>query len=215
MSLPSASYVVFSGNIGTGKTTLAHLVAQRYGLVSAPETVERLSFVNDFFADMPGWAFRHQLDFLLLKAEQERWISKIKTGVCQDRSFDECFNVFASQFYADGWISPREWLLLERLRSLITEDARTPDLIVFLSAPLEVLLERIVRRGRKYELDILPEWLRRLDILYEKWLPKQTVPVLHIDTGQHDLLADNQREIVFNLIDGAIAETYHTGRRNV
>ncbi len=206
MNVAPFPYVVFSGNVGVGKTTVARLFAERKGFECATEPVERLTFVNEFFADMPRWSFHHQLDFLSLKADQERAILLGSHATCQDRSLDECFGVFTRLFYEQGWISEKEWVVLTRLYRLLADNAPRPDLLVFLTAPLNVLMERIARRSRSHEKTVKVEWLKQLDAAYARWIAEIDVPVVHIDTGACDVVASQMhRNGAIDLISDSVA----------
>lgn len=206
MTCNAPRYVLFSGNVGAGKSTLARLFSERVGFTCVEESVDRLIFVNEFFNNMPRWAFHHQADFLLLKGEQERWIMQSNdSGICQDRSLDECFEVFTRQFHEDGWISAQEWLFLTRLRELVSEGIRSPDLCVFVTAPVPVLLKRIFRRARKHEANVAAAWLERLEDSYERWIAQLKVPVIHIDTGKHDIVDHiEHREAILESLTSAL-----------
>ncbi|TWB86772.1 deoxyadenosine/deoxycytidine kinase [Bradyrhizobium macuxiense] len=198
-------YVQFCGNIGAGKSTLARLFAGHAGFDYVPEPVLDLTFVDDFYLDMPRWSFHHQMEFLLLNAQQERLIASSSRGVCQDRSLAECVFVFAAQCRSHGWISDREWRLLTMAYKLMESAIRRPDLRVLVSAPIPTLMTRIVSRGRPHEANMSVSWLTALDQSYASWISAGSVATLTIDAERFDF-ANNRKDQaeVISLIENAL-----------
>lgn len=184
-------YIAFCGNLGAGKSTLARLWAETHECDVYLEPVEQLLFVNDFFADMGRWAFHHQLDFLIHKGTEARRIAMATRPVNQDRWLGECLEVFSRKFCEDGQMTTRELTLLERLAAGLSLGCRKPDLLVYVHAPVDLLHERVLRRGRLHEAQVTREWLADIEHRYERWIASLTeVPVLRIDSSRADWIHD-------------------------
>lgn len=198
-------FIVFSGNIATGKSTLGRIVSERLSFEFVAEPVPDLLFLDEFFADMPRWAFLHQLDFNVLKAAQEQRIMSRTRGVCADRSLDECVHVFGRHCYEAGWISAKEWQLMCRAYAVASAGLCKPDLIVHLTADIPILVKRIKERRRPHEVRLDVGWLRAIAALYATWISQVEVPALTIDTGIWDFVACPQHvEDVVQLISNRI-----------
>lgn len=188
-------YTAFCGNLGAGKSTLLRLWAETHECDLYLEPVENLLFVADFFADMSRWAFHHQLDFLIHKGTEARQIAMAARPVNQDRWLIDCFEIFTRKFSEDGQMTIRELTLLERLSNAFNLGCRTPDLLVFVHAPVDLLHSRVLNRGRVHEAHVTREWLADIECRYERWIASLAeVPVLRIDSSCADWIRDTDAQ---------------------
>jgi deoxyadenosine/deoxycytidine kinase len=179
-----------------------NLWAQSHDYELWTEPVERLLFVEDFFADMRRWAFHHQLDFLLVKGLEARRIAAAARPVCQDRWLVECFEIFARKFHEDGLMSEREFALLQRACEALNAGCRAPHLLVYVHTSVPELHARVRARGRPHEADVTVEWITDLCERYERWLSTLRIPVLRIDSGICDWRHDGPcRAEILHLIE--------------
>ncbi len=164
--------IVVVGNTGVGKTTLVKSLCSQgnfaTGLEGHAERPFQLHFKND-----RRYALANQLDYLLLRAEQEHTIrNERRTGI-QDGGLDMDFQVFTRLFLQKGYLSFEEFSLCERLVTQIRRTQPPPELIIWLQAPLEVVAARYAHRCRPLEIAekadlsasqrLLEEWLHRLE----------------------------------------------------
>jgi deoxyadenosine/deoxycytidine kinase len=193
--------ILISGNLGTGKSTLASGLANRLGWLVMEEPVSDNPYLALFYERMDLWAFHLQLYFLGVRAEQHRAASVSPASVILDRSLDEDANVFAPVLQELGYIHMRDYLTYRRLFALLDGHCQIPDLILFLRAPTDVLLDRIRRRGLPFDQHISSKYLDIIQKFYDRWLSSVTVPVMTIDSARVDFSSDPSaiEEIVSSL----------------
>ncbi len=199
--------VIVAGNIGAGKTSLAERLSERMGWKCAFESVSDNPYLADFYKDMRQWAFHLQIFFLGHRANQYLKMANDPQSVIFDRTIyeDEC--IFARALYHMGNVEERDYLSYRRVFDLITSQLPTPDLLIYLKAPVQVLMERIRSRARSIETGISEEYMSLLDSFYEDWLKTFDVcPVLTIRSDDLDFVHKPQHlEIVVQRIQDRLA----------
>lgn len=179
--------VIVAGNIGAGKTSLTERIGGRLGWESAYESVVDNPYLPDFYADMHAWSFHLQIYFLGHRAEQYIDVANNSQSVILDRSIYEDAYIFARALHHMGNISERDYLAYGRVFDLVVKSLPSPDLLIYLQAPVSVLMERIRRRGRDIETGITGDYLELLESFYEDWMRSFDVcPVLTIRTDDLD-----------------------------
>lgn len=179
--------VVVAGNIGAGKTSLTERIGARLGWRTAYESVADNPYLSDFYADMRAWAFHLQIFFLGHRAEQYLEAARDARSAILDRSIYEDFHIFARALHHMGNVAERDYLAYRRLFDLVVNGLPRPGLLIYLKAPVEVLMERIRRRARNIETGITIEYLSLLDSFYDEWLASfDLCPVLTIRTDDLD-----------------------------
>ncbi|PWH19607.1 MAG: deoxynucleoside kinase [Anaerolineae bacterium] len=179
--------VVVAGNIGTGKTSLAERIGARLGWHTAFESVADNPYLADFYADMRAWAFHLQVFFLGHRAQQYLQMMQLPQSVIIDRSIYEDAHIFARALYQMGNLSERDYQSYRTVFDLIVNQLPPPDLLIYLQAPVEVLMNRIRQRGRNMESGITADYLRLLESFYDDWMQTfDACPVLTIRTDDLD-----------------------------
>ena len=186
-----------AGMVGVGKSTLTRALAARFGLQLAPESVDAdnpwlARFYEDGADSMRRWALHLQLHFLATRFESMRHVRAAGGGWILDRTWYEDAEVFARGHYEERLLSATEWELYQRLYGELLHSpvARPPRLLIYLHAPLDVIVERIARRGRPLEKDTGPAYWAALHRRYERWIAGfRRCPVLSIDVREYDLQA--------------------------
>ena len=185
--------VVVAGNIGTGKTSLTERIGARLGWRSEYESVADNPYLPDFYADMRAWAFHLQIYFLGHRAEQYLEAARDPRSAILDRSIYEDAYIFARALLHMGNMAERDYLAYRRLFDLVMGSLPSPNLLVYLKCPVEVLMERIRRRARNIETGISTDYLSRLDSFYDEWLQGYDLsPVLTIRTDDLDYVHQPQ-----------------------
>ena len=179
--------VVVAGNIGVGKTSLTERIGARLGWWTGYESVADNPYLSDFYSDMHAWAFHLQIFFLGHRAEQYLEASRDARSAILDRSIYEDFHIFARALHHMGNVAERDYMAYRRLFELVVESLPRPGLLIYLKAPVEVLMERIRARARNMETGITTEYLSLLDAFYDEWLGAfDQCPVLTIRTDNLD-----------------------------
>ncbi len=179
--------VVVAGNIGVGKTSLTERMGDRLGWCTDFESVADNPYLSDFYADMRTWSFHLQIFFLGHRAEQYLNIAQDARSAILDRSIYEDAYIFARALHHLDNLSERDYLAYNRLFGLVVESLPRPDLLIYLKAPVEILMKRIRRRARDMETGITAEYLTLLDSFYDEWLNSfDLCPVLTIRTDDLD-----------------------------
>ncbi len=196
-------YLAIAGNIGSGKSSLTGLVADRYNLVPVYEAVDENPYLEDFYRQMDLYAFHSQIYFLGRRLKQH--LSQVNPGkhIVQDRTVYEDAAVFATNLHRQRVMSDRDFNSYWHLYEAVTKALRPPDLLVYLKTGLPRLRKQIAQRGRGYEESITDEYLLQLGDLYDEWIggfSDSRVLVLHTDDIDfvHDA-AD--RAAVFDLLE--------------
>lgn len=174
-------FVAVAGNIGVGKSTLVGLLAERMQWTPFFEPQEQNPYLSDFYQDMQEWSFQSQIFFLSRRLRAHRDISDHPGPAVQDRSVYEDAEIFAYNLFLERNMSDRDYRTYRDLYEILTRFLPPPDLVVYLRASVDTLLSRISMRGRDYEKGIRPDYLTRLNELYEEWTEGFTLcPVLTV-----------------------------------
>lgn len=182
-------FLAVAGNIGVGKSSLTALLSERLGWEPFYEAVAENPYLADFYQDMRQWSFHSQIFFLARRLRHHRQLLDRPGSVVQDRSVYEDAEVFARNLYLQGDMLPRDYRTYCELYEVLTTFLPAPDLIVYLRASVPTLMRRIALRGRDFERGISPEYLARLNQLYEEWISHLTLcPVLVVPADDLDFV---------------------------
>ena len=178
-----------AGNIASGKTSLTERLGARLGWQTAYESVADNPYLADFYEDMGQWSFHLQVFFLGHRAEQHLELARHARSAIADRSIYEDAHIFARALYHMGNLSERDYQAYRQVYDMVVANLPRPDLLLYLKAPVPVLLERIGARGRAIEHGITAEYLSLLETFYAEWLQSfDLCPVLTIRTDDLDFV---------------------------
>jgi deoxyadenosine/deoxycytidine kinase len=181
--------IVVAGNIGAGKTSLTERIGARLGWLTAFESVADNPYLADFYADMLSWSFHLQVFFLGHRAQQYLDLASHPQSAILDRSIYEDAYIFARALHHLNNLSERDYLAYRHVFDLVVGNLPPPDLLIYLKAPVEVLMQRIHNRGRAIESGITTEYLVLLESFYEDWMRSFDIcPVLTIHTDDLDFV---------------------------
>ncbi len=193
-------YVAIAGNIGVGKTTLTRMLSERLEWKAYYEKVIDNPYLSDFYKDMKRWSFHLQVFFLSHRFRSQKEITEWPDSCIQDRSIYEDVEIFAYTLHKNGNMSDRDYQNYQDLFSIMVSYLRKPDLIIYLKASVDHLLEHIRKRGRDYEQSIDPAYLAQLNDAYDAWIEradKESFKILTFDMNNRDF---EHNEDDFNLI---------------
>lgn len=183
----SKYFIAIAGNIGAGKSTLTAKLADLFGWEPFYEANTENPYLADFYTDMQRWSFHSQVFFLGKRLEHHRQLLDHPGSVVQDRTVYEDAEIFARNLYEQGQMSERDYDAYRRLYQAISAFLPPPDLIIYLQASTETLMQHITQRGRDYERQIDPDYIARLNDLYNRWIDRWTAcPVLRIHMDDVD-----------------------------
>lgn len=163
-------FVLVSGNIGAGKTSLTQKLGERLGWETAYESVDDNPYLADFYADMRSWAFYLQVFFLGHRAKQHMALARSEASAMIDRSIYEDAEIFARAALELGTVDERDFATYRQVFDLVVSLLPTPDLLIYLKASVPVLMGRIQDRGRDMEGGVNAEYLALLEKYYEEWM---------------------------------------------
>ena len=178
-------YIVVEGPIGVGKTTLTKALTKRFGGRTIFEVVEENPFLADFYTNRDKFAFQTQLFFLLSRFRQQ-----------EDLAQQDLFaRVTVSDYlFAKDWIFAQltlqgaEMALYDRVFDALGPRVPKPDLVIYLQARMDVLLERIKHRGRPFERNFDKAYLKGLAEAYNAFFfHYDETPLLVVDTSELNL----------------------------
>ena len=192
-------FVVVEGPIGVGKTTLAKRLANSLGSDVLLEAAEENPFLEKFYENPKNAALPTQLYFLMQRTRQLKMLR-------QNDMFNPVrvadFLIQKDRLFAEVTLDSDELDLYEQVYSSLTLDVRRPDLVVYLQAPVEVLLERINRRGIRHEKRIDAGYLARLCDAYVRFFYQyHEAPLLIVNAADIDFAHnDDEYELLLQQV---------------
>lgn len=183
-------YIAFEGVIGVGKTTLARLLQPAFDAQVLLEEFEENPFLAKFYEDRARYAFQTQIFFLLSRYDQQRY--KVPQVLRQEQSLLADYTFDKDALFARINLIGDELDTYDRLHLALAEKIPVPDLVVYLRADTEVLMQRIALRDRAYERNMERGYIQELNEVYEHFYTAQRwrSPVLAIDTNELDYVRD-------------------------
>ena len=192
MDLEKCRYIVVEGPIGSGKTSLARVLAQHVDGEELFERPEDNPFLERFYADMARYALATQLTFLFQRVDQ-------LAGVGQFDMFRRAtvadFMLDKDPLFARLNLSDAEYILYEKVYSHLRPQAPTPDLVVYLQAPVDTLVDRVHRRGVDFERKISAAYLGRLADAYSRFFYVYDAAPLLIVNSERLNFVDNHDHV--------------------
>ncbi len=189
-------HIAISGNIGSGKTTLAEKLCKHYGWIPLYESVDHNPYLRDFYEDMTRWAFHLQIYFLNSRFKQVNQIRQNVRTTVQDRTIYEDAYIFATNLHQSGHISDRDFQSYQDIFNSMINFVQPPDLLIYLKADIPKLVQQIEKRGRDFEYSMRLDYLRKLNEHYENWIGNYNL-------GKLLILDVNKLDFVENIDDFA------------
>jgi len=197
-------YIVVEGPIGVGKSSLTKKLARSFGADSVMEKAEANPFLERFYKDPKGAALPVQLFFLFQRAKQ---VQQMRQGDMFEPVRVSDFILDKDRIFARLNLDDDEYWLYEQIYQQLSIDAPVPDLVVYLQAPVDVLLNRVEKRGIGYEQLIQREYLDNLSKAYTNFFHSyDRSPLLVVNTQNINPIAN---EADYQLLLDKIKTTTH------
>lgn len=201
------NFITIEGNIGAGKTTLAHLLAKHFNARLILEEFADNPFLSKFYEDPKQYAFPLELFFMAERFKQLKELLQQKdlfqTTTISDYLFTKCL------LFAKVNLPEDEYRLYQRLFDIIHQQLIQPELLIYLHAPVKKLQENIRRRNRPYEQHIPNEYLFNIQETYTHYIKQHGIKTLFIDASNADFLSNDKH---LNVVLDALEKDYDDGQ---
>lgn len=184
-------FIAVEGPIGVGKTSLTEALAKEFDYVALHEIVDENPFLNKFYENIEEWSFQTEMFFLCNRYKQLGDIQK--HTLSENRPVVADYHIFKNLIFAKRTLQEEEYEKYAEIYRILTRDVPMPNIIVYLTASLEKLQERIELRGRTFEQQIDPNYLVQLAEDYAQFMEDfervhPEVPVLRFDGDAFDFV---------------------------
>ncbi|MGN1254845.1 MAG: deoxynucleoside kinase [Prevotella sp.] len=208
-------HIAIAGNIGSGKTTLTKLLANRYGWTPRFEPVDNNPYLEDFYNDMNRWSFNLQIYFLNKRFKEVVEISQSNDTIIQDRTIYEDACIFAPNLHDQGYMSDRDFETYSDLFNLMMSLVKKPQLMIYIRSSIPTLVRHIEKRGRDYEKSIRIDYLTGLQKRYDNWMSSYDGEVITID-GDKIHFEESKEDFrkITDMIDASLYGLFPIGSNN-
>ncbi len=202
------NYVTIEGNIGAGKTTLAHLLSKHFNARLVLEEFADNPFLPKFYENPHQYAFPLELFFMAERYKQLKELLQTKdlfqNITISDYLFTKCL-LFAKVNLAD-----EEFRLYQKLFDIINPQIIQPDIVIYLHTPVNRLQENIKKRNRPYELGIPNDYLFSLQETYTQYIRQHNIKTIFVDASNADFLGDEEHlKAIINALDKDYPQGQH------
>lgn len=204
------NFITIEGNIGAGKTTLAHMLSKYYNARLILEEFADNPFLPKFYENPGQYAFPLELFFLAERFKQLKELLQQKDMFQQltisDYLFTKCL------LFAKVTLPEDEFRLYQRLFEIIHQQLIQPDLLIYLHAPVSKLQANIKKRNRSYEQKIPDEYLFNIQETYTHYIKQHNIKTLFVDASSADFLGNEKH--LKTIID-ALDQDYQDGQHYI
>jgi deoxyadenosine/deoxycytidine kinase len=201
------NFVTIEGNIGAGKTTLAHLLSNHYNARLILEEFAENPFLPKFYESPAQYAFPLELFFMAERYKQLKELLQTKDMFQQvtisDYLFTKCL------LFAKVNLPDEEFRLYQKLFDIINPQIVQPDILIYLHTPVNKLKENIKKRNRQYEQSIPNDYLFSLQETYTQYIKQHHIKTLFVDASNADFLGNEQH---MKVITDALDKEYENGQ---
>jgi deoxyguanosine kinase len=201
------NFITIEGNIGAGKTTLAHLLAKKYDARLILEAFADNPFLSKFYENPSQYAFPLELFFMAERYKQLKELVQTRdlfnTITVSDYLFTKCL------LFAKVNLPEEEFRLYQKLFDIIHQQLVQPEILIYLHAPVQKLQANIKRRNRPYEQKIPDEYLFNIQQTYTQYIKQHNIKTLFIDASNADFLGNEKH---LQVILDALEKDYEPGQ---
>ncbi len=193
--------ICVDGVVGVGKSSLAELIAKRYGIKVYEEPVVDNPILDKFYYDKKRWSFPLQIFFLNKRYKMIKEAASLETCVMDRSIYGDV--IFSKMLYEDGDMSKEEFELYEELLYNMLENVQKPALMIYLETSVDNAVERIKKRGRDYEQIVPTDYWISLDKNYREYFDNYNLSeFLRINVDGLDFVNNEKdKEYIFDIID--------------
>jgi deoxyguanosine kinase len=200
-------FIAVEGNIGAGKTTLSQLLSQHYNAKLMLEEFAENPFLTKFYENPKQYAFPLELFFLAERFKQQQELIKntdlFQSVTISDYLFTKCL------LFAKVNLPEEEYRLYQKMFDVFQQQLVTPDVLIYLHAPVSKLQSNIKKRNRKFEQSIPDEYLYKLQETYTSYIKQHNIKTIFVDASNADFLYN---EAHFKLITDALEKDLEEGQ---
>ncbi|MEQ1624426.1 MAG: hypothetical protein RLY89_2956 [Bacteroidota bacterium] len=201
-------FITVEGNIGAGKTTLAHLLAKHYNARLILEEFAENPFLPKFYSNPEQYAFPVELFFMAERYKQLKEMVHTKdlfqSITVSDYLFTKCL------LFAKVTLPDEEFRLYQKLFDIIHQQLVFPDILIYLHAPVNKLQANIKKRNREYEQAIPDEYLFNLQETYTSYIKQHNIKTIFIDATNADFLGNQAHlQVVLDALDKDFEDGQH------
>jgi len=200
-------FIAVEGNIGAGKTTSTQLLSQYYNAKLMLEEFAENPFLTKFYENPKQYAFPLELFFLAERFKQQQELIKntdlFQSVTISDYLFTKCL------LFAKVNLPEEEYRLYQKMFDVFQQQLVTPDVLIYLHAPVSKLQSNIKKRNRKFEQSIPDEYLYKLQETYTSYIKQHNIKTIFVDASNADFLYN---EAHFKLITDALEKDLEEGQ---
>ena len=201
MSVP---FITVEGPIGVGKTSLSKAVSQTFDYHLLKEIVDENPLLNKFYENIDEWSFQTEMFFLCNRYKQ---LSDIHRTLDEQHAVVADYHIFKNLIFAKRTLKDAEYEKYEAIYKILTADMPKPNMVIYLHASLDTLMQRIAMRGREFEKNITREYMEQLSSDYhefighfEKMHPE--IPVIQLNGDELDFVkSEEDLQYVLRLVE--------------
>lgn len=202
------NFVTIEGNIGAGKTTLAHLLSKHFNARLILEEFADNPFLPKFYENPGQYAFPLELFFMAERYKQLKDLLQTKdmfqNVTISDYLFTKCL------LFAKVNLPDEEFRLYQKLFEIINPQIVQPDIVIYLHTPVKKLQENIKKRNRDYEQSIPNDYLFTLQETYTQYIKQHNIKTLYVDAANADFLGNEEHmKVILDALDKEYEDGQH------
>lgn len=189
------NFIAIEGPIGVGKSSLASAIADHFNYHLLNEIVGENPFLSKFYENIDEWSFQTEMFFLCNRFKQ---LEDIQSDyISQNTPVVSDYHMFKNLIFAYRTLQPEHYEKYQQIFHILNESLPKPNIVIYLHADMDTLLYRISKRGRDFEKNISPLYLKNLSLDYEAYLAKfeeehPEIPVLRIKGDEYDFVENKE-----------------------
>ncbi len=201
-------FITIEGNIGAGKTTLAHMLARHFNARLILEQFADNPFLPKFYENPAQYAFPLELFFMAERYKQLKELvhtaDLFQSVTISDYLFTKCL------LFAKVNLPDQEFLLYQKLFDIIHAQMIQPDILIYLHAPVDKLQSNIRKRNRSYEQSISDEYLYDIQETYTHYIRQHNIRTLFVDVSNADFLGNEAHlKVILDALENEVGEGQH------